>query len=125
MYTSVQDKYNEVQAIEASVAELHQIFVDFAFLTEQQGEMLDQIALHVEHTVEYIESANKEYAIAVDYLQSLRRKQCYCCIFLIVVLAIIIGVAVGMAEKNKQNNAAPAPTPAPAPTDALRLLRVR
>jgi len=120
MYDHVQVRYNEVQEIEKSVLELHQIFVDFAFLTEQQGEMLDQISLHVSNTVEYIESANKEYTIAVDYLQSLRRKQCYCCIFLIVVLTIVIGVAVGMSEKQK-DAAPPPPSPAPAPTG----LRVR
>ena len=29
--------------MEASVAMLHQMFLDFALLTEQQGELLDQI----------------------------------------------------------------------------------
>jgi hypothetical protein len=33
---NVADKYNDVLALEASVAELHQMFLDFALLTEQQ-----------------------------------------------------------------------------------------
>ncbi len=33
--------------LEASVAELHQMFLDFALLTEQQGELLDQIEYQV------------------------------------------------------------------------------
>ncbi|CAE7677949.1 Stx3, partial [Symbiodinium microadriaticum] len=40
---NVQDKYQDVMRLEASVAQLHEMFVDFAQLTEQQGELLDQI----------------------------------------------------------------------------------
>ena len=123
MYNHVQDKYNEVQEIEKSVAELHQIFVDFAFLTEQQGEMLDQISLHVSNTVEYIESANKEYVTATNYLVSLRRKQCYCFIFIVIVLTIVISVAVGVSKKNDSSSPSPPPPPPPPPTSGIRLLR--
>ena len=40
---TVADKYQDVLTLEASVAELHQMFLDFALLTEKQGELLDQI----------------------------------------------------------------------------------
>jgi t-SNARE complex subunit (syntaxin) len=36
-----------VLKLEQSVAELHQLFLDFALLTEQQGEALDQIEYQV------------------------------------------------------------------------------
>jgi hypothetical protein len=39
----VAGKYQDVLTLEQSVAELHQMFLDFALLTEQQGELLDQI----------------------------------------------------------------------------------
>lgn len=42
-YMNVADKYQDVLTLEASVAELHQMFLDFALLTEKQGELLDQI----------------------------------------------------------------------------------
>lgn len=100
MYNNVQTKYNEVQQIEKSVIELHQIFVDFALLTEHQGEMLDQISLHVANTVEYIAAANKEYVVATNYLVSLRRKQAWCCLFIVVILIIVISVAVGVEKKD-------------------------
>lgn len=35
-YANVADKYQDVLTLEASVAELHQMFLDFALLTEQQ-----------------------------------------------------------------------------------------
>jgi len=47
---TVADKYQDVLTLEASVAELHQMFLDFALLTEKQGELLDQI----EHQVSLI-----------------------------------------------------------------------
>lgn len=37
------EKYEVVLNLEASVAELHQMFQDFALLTEQQGELLDRV----------------------------------------------------------------------------------
>jgi t-SNARE complex subunit (syntaxin) len=42
-YAKVAGKYQDVLTLEQSVAELHQMFLDFALLTEQQGELLDQI----------------------------------------------------------------------------------
>lgn len=37
----------DVLTLEASIAELHQMFLDFALLVEQQGELLDQIEYQV------------------------------------------------------------------------------
>jgi len=42
-YATVKDKYQDVLTLEASVQELHQMFVDFALLTENQSDLLDQI----------------------------------------------------------------------------------
>lgn len=42
-YAKVAGKYQDILTLEQSVAELHQMFLDFALLTEQQGELLDQI----------------------------------------------------------------------------------
>ena len=37
MYQNVADKYQDVLTLEASIAELHQLFLDFAFLVNEQG----------------------------------------------------------------------------------------
>lgn len=42
-FQNAADKYQDVLTLEASVAELHQMFLDFALLTDKQGELLDQI----------------------------------------------------------------------------------
>ena len=58
-FENVASKYQDVLVLEASVAELHQMFLDFALLTEQQGELLDQIEYQVKSASDYIEEGNK------------------------------------------------------------------
>jgi len=86
-YANVADKYQDVLTLEASVAELHQMFLDFALLTEQQGEMLDQIEYQVKSAGDYIDDGNIDIQSAIKYQRSIRKKQC--CI-IIIVLAILV-----------------------------------
>jgi t-SNARE complex subunit (syntaxin) len=53
-YAKVAGKYQDVLTLEQSVAELHQMFLDFALLTEQQGELLDQIEFQVKQAGDYV-----------------------------------------------------------------------
>tara|TARA_B110000090_G_scaffold38661_1_gene42719 strand:- start:557 stop:1336 length:780 start_codon:yes stop_codon:yes gene_type:complete len=102
MYESVNQRYNEIIAIEASVQEMHQMFMDFALLVEQQGEMLDSIEFQVAQSLEHVEDGNKQMVQAIDLYKSIRSKQCYCAIFVILLLGIIAGViAISMNKDNK------------------------
>lgn len=92
----VQDKYQDVLKLEASVAELHQMFLDFAILTEQQGEMLDQIEFQVKSAGDYIDDANVDMVQAIDYQVQIRKKQACCLVILLVVVGVIIGVVFAM-----------------------------
>lgn len=51
MYESVleevRDTYHDVRRLEASIIELHKMFMDLALLVDRQGEMLDQIEYQV------------------------------------------------------------------------------
>ena len=87
-YRAVAGKYQDVLALEASVAELHQMFLDVALLTEQQGELLDQIEYQVRSAADYVEEGNIEVYEAIEYQKKIRKKQCW--IILIVVILIII-----------------------------------
>jgi t-SNARE complex subunit (syntaxin) len=73
----VAGKYQDVLTLEQSVAELHQMFLDFALLTEQQGELLDQIEFNVTQATDYVEEANVETHTAIEYQKSIRKKQWY------------------------------------------------
>jgi|Transcript_19645 t-SNARE complex subunit (syntaxin) len=87
-YRQVAGKYQDVLTLEASVAELHQMFLDFALLTEQQGELLDQIEYQVRSAADYVEDANVDVYEAIEYQKKIRKKQCW--ILLIVVVVIIV-----------------------------------
>jgi len=77
-----------VLALEQSVAELHQMFLDFALLTDQQGELLDQIEFNVKEAADYVEEANVEVYESIELQKKIRKKQCW--IILIVVILMII-----------------------------------
>lgn len=87
-YRQVAGKYQDVLTLEASVAELHQMFLDFALLTEQQGELLDQIEYQVRTAADYVEDANVDVYEAINYQKKIRKKQCW--IILIVVVLVVI-----------------------------------
>jgi len=87
-YNKVASKYKDVIALEQSVAELHQMFLDFALLTEQQGELIDQIEFNVKSAADYVEEANESVFHAITYSKSIRKKQC--CIIVIVIILVLV-----------------------------------
>ncbi len=78
--------------LEASVAELHQMFLDFALLTEKQGELLDQIEHQVKEAGDYIDQGNQEMVEAIELQKSIRKKQCCIILIVLIILGIIAGV---------------------------------
>ena len=96
-YRAVAGKYQDVLTLEASVAELHQMFLDFALLTEQQGELLDQIEYQVKTAADYVEDANEDVYEAIEYQKKIRKKQCWI-ILIVVVLVIIILFSTGILK---------------------------
>lgn len=91
-YKNVADKYQDVLTLEASVAELHQMFLDFALLTEKQGELLDQIEHQVKEASDYIDQGNTEMVEAIDLQKSIRRKQCCILMIVLTIIGIIVGI---------------------------------
>lgn len=53
------------------------MFLDFALLTEQQGELLDQIEFQVKQAGDYVEEANVDVHQAIEYQKAIRKKQWY------------------------------------------------
>jgi t-SNARE complex subunit (syntaxin) len=96
-YQNVADKYQDVLTLEASVAELHQMFLDFAMLTDKQGDLLDQIEHQVKESEEYIDQGNTEMVEAIGIQKSIRAKQCCIALVVLVILGIVIGVIAAKA----------------------------
>ena len=67
------------------------MFVDFALLVEQQGELLDQIEHQTKGASDYIDTANTELVEAIEIQKSIRYKQCCMAAMVLVVIGVIIG----------------------------------
>ena len=51
--------------------------LDFALLTERQGEILDQIEFQVKNAADHVEDGNVEISTAIEYQKLVRKKQWY------------------------------------------------
>lgn len=69
----IQNRHRDVVRIEKSILELQQLFVDMAVLVAAQGEMVDQIAIHINDTVNDTEKGVEALKNAID-LQKKTRK---------------------------------------------------
>ena len=68
--------------------------MDFALLTEQQGELLDQIEYQVKSAGEYIEDGNTDIEHAIKYQKEIR-KRWFCLIVIVLVIILILLIALG------------------------------
>lgn len=98
-FMKAKDKYEDVLTLESSVAELHQMFLDFAMITEQQGEMLDQIEFQVKASSDYVDEGNINMVQAVELQKSLRFKQMICCFIVLAIIGTIVGVIYAYTNK--------------------------
>lgn len=89
-YAEVADKYADVQKLEASVQELHQMFLDFSLLVESQGELIDQIEYQVKNANDYVAQGNKDLQVAIVYQREIRKRWCCVCVILIMIIGIIL-----------------------------------
>jgi len=89
-HTKVAGKYQDVLMLEQSVAELHQLFLDLALLTEQQGELLDQIEYQVREAGDYVEDANVEVFESIEYQKKIRKRKCWLILVVVVVTVALI-----------------------------------
>lgn len=87
----VQEKHKDIQRLESSIQELHQLFVDLSVLVESQGELLDQIEYSVSQSLSYTKTGVKELESANVYARKSRKKMCYIVVFLLVVAIFVVG----------------------------------
>merc|ERR1711907_456370 len=86
----IQERHDAVMEVEKGLLELHQIFLDMATLVEQQGEVVDLIATQIEAAEDYIAEAKESMKESKTLHISIRRKQCFIMIGVLVVIALIV-----------------------------------
>lgn len=85
---------NEMLALQKSIQELNQLFVEMAVLIDEQGIMVDNILEQTQNTEAYVSKANEEIAQAVSYQSGARRKKIWLSIACIVAIIIIVLIVV-------------------------------
>ncbi|XP_051760131.1 syntaxin-2 isoform X2 [Ctenopharyngodon idella] len=93
----IESRHKDILRLEASIKELHDMFVDMAMLVETQGEMINNIEKNVNNAVEYVGHAKVETKKAVRYQTQARRKLVYvaiCGAVCIILLVVIIVTAI-------------------------------
>eukprot|EP01066_Platyproteum_vivax_P016274 Platyproteum_vivax@DN7070_c0_g1_i1.p1 len=95
----VYDKYRDVKRLEASVKELHEMFVELATLVDRQGQFLDSIEENVEGAQVYTEKAEKELVTARKWQVTAKKYMC-CIILVLVILLLIILLPVLLTRKS-------------------------
>ncbi|XP_049815578.1 syntaxin-1A isoform X2 [Schistocerca nitens] len=86
----IEARHADIIKLENSIRELHDMFMDMAMLVESQGEMIDRIEYHVEHAVDYVQTATQDTKKALRYQSKARRKKILLIICLVVVAIILI-----------------------------------
>ena len=69
----IEARHADIIKLETSIKELHDMFMDMAMLVESQGEMIDRIEYHVEHAVDYVQTATQDTKKALKYQSKAKR----------------------------------------------------
>ncbi|XP_058789535.1 syntaxin-1A isoform X2 [Phymastichus coffea] len=88
----IEARHADIIKLENSIRELHDMFMDMAMLVESQGEMIDRIEYHVEHAVDYVQTATQDTKKALKYQSKARRKMIFIMICVAVSLVILISI---------------------------------
>lgn len=88
--SDIQDKYRDIQRLEASIQVVFQMQQDLALLVHAQGEMLDNIELNVDTAKNYVTKAEKELRTAKKDHQAARKRLCLIVICGLVILVVIL-----------------------------------
>ncbi|KAG4073430.1 hypothetical protein HA402_000654 [Bradysia odoriphaga] len=86
----IEARHADIIKLENSIRELHDMFMDMAMLVESQGEMIDRIEYHVEHAMDYVQTATQDTKKALKYQSKARRKKILIGICLLVTLIVLI-----------------------------------
>ncbi|XP_043481082.1 syntaxin-1A isoform X2 [Leptopilina heterotoma] len=90
----IEARHADIIKLENSIRELHDMFMDMAMLVESQGEMIDRIEYHVEHAVDYVQTATQDTKKALKYQSKARRKLILIVVCLTVAVIILIIILV-------------------------------
>ncbi|XP_035792021.1 syntaxin-1A-like isoform X5 [Anopheles albimanus] len=91
----IEARHADIIKLENSIRELHDMFMDMAMLVESQGEMIDRIEYHVEHAMDYVQTATQDTKKALKYQSKARRKKIIILVCLSILLIVVASTVAG------------------------------
>ncbi|XP_076757935.1 syntaxin 1A isoform X1 [Xylocopa sonorina] len=96
----IEARHADIIKLENSIRELHDMFMDMAMLVESQGEMIDRIEYHVEHAVDYVQTATQDTKKALKYQSKARRKMIFIIICVLILAVILISIIIASVPRS-------------------------
>ncbi|XP_059480123.1 syntaxin-1A-like isoform X1 [Neocloeon triangulifer] len=90
----IQNRHDDLIALEKSIAEVHALFVEISLLVQNQGETIDNIEVHVMKGQDYVAEGRKQVQEAEKKQTSSRKKKIFCSVIAVVVVIILILVLI-------------------------------
>lgn len=87
----IRDKHKGILKLERSIADLNQMFQEMAVLVDSQGEMLDQIEVHVHKAKGATEKAEQQLILTRKAQHKYQRRMCCLSLILLMVMMAILG----------------------------------
>lgn len=88
----LKEKHNDLLALEKSITELNQLFMDMAILVETQGDLIDQIEFSVMNSKAFIEKGVETIRQTEKIVINTRKKKVCIVITVILIIALVVVV---------------------------------
>jgi t-SNARE complex subunit (syntaxin) len=96
----MKERHLEIQVIERSMSELHQMFLDVAFIVAQQGSTIDKVDEYVQTSLEATAQAAQEITNAVvKQKRAQRRRWILSGIGLFILIVLIVSIVLALTNR--------------------------
>lgn len=86
----IQNRHQDLVRLQASIKELHGLFVDMALLVAKQGELIDQIEYNVTTAQSHMQKATAQLKTANVYAKKSRKKMYWILGIVLVLIAVVL-----------------------------------
>lgn len=121
VYREVQERHQDIQRIEHTLADLAQLFNDMATLIDQQKDQVDNIETRAGEVNTETKRGTEQVGVAVGHARSARRKRWICFWLAVVIIVAAVGIGVGVyysqhSSSSTSNSSSTSTTASPSAT---------
>jgi hypothetical protein len=91
----IEARHKSIIALELSVKQLNDLFVDLATLVDVQSDSLDNIQLHIDRASNHVEGGARELVQAERHQTNARKCGCYVVLMVVIILLMVLVIMKG------------------------------